>query len=425
MQEAFLHFVWQHQYFDKKELVTTEGLQLLVKRPGFLNTNAGPDFKEGQLTIEGIDWNGSIEIHLKSSDWEQHQHQIDEAYNNVILHVVWEHNKEVKRTDGTVIPVLELKNRIELSLIERYKKLINTPGLSIPCEGQFSQVNDVIKISTLDSMATERLYDKSIFIEEVLKKNKGDWEETAYQLLAKNFGLKVNAEPFHSLAGSLPFKILKKHSSKKAEIEALLFGMSGFLDDPVDDDYHQLLTTNYKYLKHKYSLDQLLNKFRWKFLRLRPANFPSLRIAQFSTILANSQSIFERFLTEDAKTLALWLRREPSTYWQSHYNFNSPSTIKIKGIGASTFDNIIINTVAPLLVAYGKQIDNQDHIDRAITLLQELKAEKNKITRLWEDLDFKPTSALDSQGQIQLYNNYCLRKNCLRCSIGTSILQHR
>jgi hypothetical protein len=423
MQETFLHFVWQYQYFDKKELSTTNGQKIEIKRPGHINSDAGPDFKEGKLSIDEIDWNGSVEIHVKSSEWDQHQHQTDEAYNNVILHVVWQHNKEVKRADGSIIPVLELQHRIDCRLIEKYEKLVKSPVLNIPCENHFSQVEEVIKLATLDSMVMQRLYEKSVFIEEILKKNKGDWEETAYQLLAKNLGLKVNAEPFHILSECLPFKIVKKHSTDIKQIEALLFGIAGFLDDEINDEYHNTLVTEYRYLKHKYNLDQKLNKFRWKFLRLRPANFPTLRIAQLASILHDKQSVFDIFLTNGVNELAKWLRRPPSAYWHNHYNFETSSDAKIGGIGLSTVENIVINTVAPLLVAYGKQIDNQDYIDRGVTLLQELKPENNKITRIWEALNFKPTSGLDSQAQIQLYNNYCIRKNCLRCSIGNSILR--
>ncbi len=426
MQESFLHFIWQYQYFDKKDLTTVDQQLVNIQASGFLNSDAGPDFLEAKLSLDNIDWRGSVEIHLKSSDWNLHQHQSDKAYNNVILHVVWEHDVEAIRQDGTLLPTLELKTRVDQSLIQKYRQLLNHVANYVPCETHFAQVADIAKIATLDKLAMERLLEKSSLITTLLHSNNGDWEETAYQLLAKNMGLKVNSEPFLDLAQSLPIKILKKHQHNLLQTEALLFGMAGFLNESQEGDYFQQLSKEFAFLKHKYGLAPKLNIFSWKFLRLRPANFPTLRLAQLATLIHQQKSIFASFLYIDSyKTLTQWLTEKPSEFWQKHYQFDKSSKQVTASLGKSTVDNIIINTAVPLLVAYGKSLDNQQYIEKAISWLENTKPENNKITRIWQALDFKPKTALDSQAQIQLYNQYCLKRRCLRCNIGLSIIKAR
>jgi hypothetical protein len=424
MQESFLHFIWQYQYFDKTDLKTIDDLSIQIIEQGLLNSNAGPDFNNSKVIIDNMEWRGSIEIHIKSSDWNIHQHQKDKAYNNVVLHVVWENDEDVLRQDGTLIPAMELKSRVDSTLLDRFQKFVNNPVVQIPCEHHFEKVSDILKISTLDKMGMERLDEKSSQIKDLLEANNGDWDETTYQLLAKNLGLKINSEPFHELSKSVPFKLLKKHNGSLLQLEALLFGMAGFLDDAISDEYHAILAKEYQFLKQKYQLDQKLNKFRWKLMRLRPANFPALRIAQLAAILHNKQFIFSVFTSDiSPREISQWLKQKPSIYWDTHYNFESESDGKNPEIGQTTIDNIVINTIAPLLIAYGKQIDQQDYIDRAVDLLGTIKPEKNRITDIWDSISFKAKSAFDSQAQIQLFNNYCLKKQCLSCNIGTSILK--
>lgn len=423
MQESFLHYIWRYQYFDKRDLITTDGQPIDILYPGHYNTDAGPDFKEAKVKIGNLEWLGSVEIHLKSSDWNAHKHQNDLAYNNTILHVVWESDGDIQREDNSILPTLQLKDRVDPALLNKYNKLINHPATYISCENQWRNVANITKLSMLDKMAMERLDEKSAVVLSLLENNKGDWEEAAYQLLLKNFGFKINSEPFLTLAKSIPFKIIKKHAQDLNQIEALLFGMAGFLDEP-DDERSLKLAKEFVYLKQKYHLDQKLHKFQWKYLRLRPANFPTVRIAQIASILYQQPSVFELLVkTDDLKKLSSWLKSKPSPYWEEHHSFGKQSKSKYKGLGTSSVESLLINTAVALKVAYGKQIDNQDFIDKAVELLEQLKPEKNNITEKWKAVGLDIKSAFDSQASIQLHNNYCKKKRCLNCNIGTSLIR--
>lgn len=422
MKESFLHYLWLYQRFSKSGLKTVEGFPVNILRQGFPNKNAGPDFTNSKAEIGGMEWNGSVEIHLRSSQWKQHNHHRDDAYNNVILHVVWTADGEVYRADGTLIPTLELKGRVLPALLQKYNRLIYAEGESIPCATQFSHVKQIIKYTMLDSLVTERLMAKSAKVNELLTLNADDWEETTYQLLLQTVGLKVNTEAFGTLARSIPFKIIKKQHAAAESPEALLFGMSGFLEH-IEDDYQHTLATEYRFLVKKYGLERQLNQSQWKFLRLRPAGFPTLRLAQLAALLADTQSLFASFIRfESAESLKKQLKVMPSPYWQKHYHFGKASKTGNTGFGEPTTDLIMINVVAPLLVAYGRLTDDQTLIDKAIKLLEQLRAENNKITRIYSGLALKPKSALDSQAMIQWYNEYCLKKKCLSCAVGNEIM---
>ncbi len=422
MQEAFLHFVWQHQYFNKTGLSTAGGKPVSVIKPGFHNSDSGPDFSEARVKIDTLDWRGNVEIHNRSSDWDAHGHTRDKAYDSVILHVVWDHDSEIRRNDGTEIPTLILKDRVDPALLDKYHQLINHVH-DIPCENQLAHVDGLITRSMLDTAAMERLSEKSGAVLSLLKKNGNDWEETAYQLVCKNFGFKTNSDQFLGLAERLPFKVLAKHSDKIHQLEALLFGQAGFLEG-APDEYSKKLLDEYNFLYHKYQLKPPLSHHQWKFMRLRPANFPTLRIAQLAGTLSDPKGLFSRFLqVESRDQLLRTFEKSTSRYWNDHYLFGKKTMAKVNSIGAASIENIGINTVAPILVAYGKTIDEQHYVDQAVTLLQELAAEGNKKTRLWKKCGLQAQSALDSQGMIQLYDNYCLRKRCLDCKIGVSIVR--
>ncbi len=423
MNESFLHYIWQFQYFEKNDLLTSEGETISILKTGFLNTNAGPDFTDAKIRINGIEWAGTVEIHIKSSDWNLHQHQTDAAYENVVLHVVWENDKPVSRKDKTLIPTLELKDRVDKTIIGDYKKLINSPSV-IACEKSFPKTNEVVKLSMLDKALMQRLESKAHRVEEQLNFNKGDWDETAYQLLARNFGFNVNADPFFQLARSLPFKIIQKQSDL-LQVEALLFGNAGMLLTKTKDSYITQLFREYQLLAQKYGLQNAaLNSSQWRFLRLRPANFPTLRISQFSAFLFTTKNIFSNLISLDsfAALEKLFLSGQ-SEYWKTHFHFGKKAKGKVAGIGNSSIQNIVINTIAPLLVAYGKYKDDQLFVDRALDLLQQLPAEQNKITRTWTVLGMKVTTAFDSQALIELHNNFCQKRFCLNCNIGVSILK--
>lgn len=422
MNESFLHYLWQFQYFNKSNLLTSNNEMLSIIKTGELNSNAGPDFFNAKIRIDDIEWVGSVEIHLKSSDWFAHHHERDPAYNNVILHVVWENDKSICR-NGSPIPTLELKNRVEESLLIQYKKLINNPT-SIACEKSFSGVDEIVKLSMLDKALMQRLETKATYVSELLKLNTGNWEETAYQMLAKNFGFKINAEPFFQLSKSLPYRIIQKQSSR-LQVEALLFGQAGMLETKTKDEYISLLFREYHLLSGKYSLsDSRLSPGQWRFLRLRPANFPTVRLAQLASVLSSAKGIFSQFLAAESYDLLQQIFSKPqSDYWQTHYRFGKKASGKVPELGESSIQNIVINTVAPLLVAYGKYKDEQSYVDLAVAHLQQLPSEQNRITREWSTVGFNVRNAFDSQALIELHNSFCQRRQCLNCAIGISILK--
>lgn len=424
MNEAFLHYLWQYQYFDKADLKTTDGEQVMVFNPGNRNSHAGPDFLNAKIRIGEIEWVGSAEIHINSSGWTDHKHDADSAYENVVLHVVWKEDKKIKRKDNTILPTIELRNRVSDKLLLQYRKLVNHPE-KIPCASRLPSVPDLKKISMLDRALMERLEAKALVIQQALKQNNNDWEETAYQMLCRNFGFKVNAEPFHQLAQSVPYKYLLKHADQPLQVEAMLFGQGGFFDMSVKDDYFLLLKREYDLLGKKYNLtEKKLNNAQWKFLRLRPANFPSLRIAQLAALLCHQKNIFSRILgAHSYEALQKIFSVKQSSYWQQHYQFGKPNQGEIPSLGIMSIDNIIINTVVPLLVAYGKSRDDQALIDRAVEILQNTPAEENTIVKGWDAIGLSSKSSADSQALIELHNNFCLKRRCLDCNIGFSILQ--
>ena len=365
-----------------------------------------------------------MEIHIKASGWNDHHHSADKAYEKVVLHVVWDNDKPIQRTDGSIMPTLELKNRVELSLWNRYKKLFTSVD-SIPCSRSWPQIADVIKLSMLDKTVVQRLESKAEAVKNLLIKNNHDWEETCYQLLSRNFGFKVNAEPFLDLAQVLPYRILRKHLGNALQIESLLFGQAGFLEKAKEDAYTVLLKREYNFLSKKYGLDaRQMNEVQWRFLRLRPANFPTVRLAQLASLLTAQQSLVSNIL-EDAspQSLSSLLEVDQSAYWQQHYRPGKKSKTKIPSLGKSSVQNIMINTIAPLLTAYGRLHDEQRYVDRAVGLLQHVPAENNKIIREWSALGYRVTSAFDSQGLIELYNNFCMKRRCLECAVGFQIIK--
>jgi hypothetical protein len=424
LNEAFLHYLWQLQYFKKDNLQTLSGETLHVFHPGIRNPDSGPDFSNARIKIGELEWRGSVEIHIKASGWMDHQHSSDEAYEKVVLHVVWENDKVIKRTDGSLMPTFELKNRVDASLLERYKNLY-TSVESIPCVASWAFVPALTKFSMLDNALLKRLDNKASAVHELFTRNGSDWDQTCYQLLFKNFGFKVNSESMFRLAQILSQKTLLKHFDKQIHVEALLFGMGGFLENVKTDDYSLLLTREYDLLRRKYSLDgKQMNLAQWKFLRLRPANFPTVRLAQLSALLSREKSLFSAMLEVTSyRQLHELLSVNQSEYWQEHYQFGKTSKSNIPALGESSIQNIVINTVVPLLTAYGKIHDEQSYIDLAIELLQHIPAENNKIIRQWINLGYPVKTAFDSQALIEQNNNYCMKRRCLECNVGSYLIK--
>jgi hypothetical protein len=422
MEEAFLHYIWKFQYLDKTDLQTTEGENVQIFNPGIYNTDSGPDFSNARVTIDGIEWRGNIELHLKSSDWTSHKHQENNAYESVVLHVVYEDDKPVKRKDGTYIPTLKLKDRFSLNLYDKYLDLIRNIS-EIPCANQFARVDNLVKSSMLDKVLVERLKNKSAYVSEILAGNLNDWEQTAYVLLLKSFGNKLNAEPFSRLARNIPFKILRKHSDQLFQLEALLFGTAGFLTGKPETEYQSSLKKEYGFLKQKYQLTEIEPE-SWKFMRMRPVSFPTIRIAQTAAIIFKLPNLFSCLLElKNAKEARNLFHITVSEFWQKHYHFHSDDKGKVSGLGKDAVDHIIINAIVPLLTAWSFDKDQEKYREQAIHMLEGLPAESNKITKLFQNLGLELRSAFESQAVLELYNNYCYRKNCLSCSVGCSILK--
>jgi hypothetical protein len=424
LNESFLHYIWQHQYFNRNDLKTLDGELVTVFHPGNYNRNAGPDFLESKIKIDSVEWAGSVEIHIKSSDFNAHQHQSDTAYNNVVLHVVWQHDKEVKRKDGTVLPTLELRGRVDEALVKEYRRLVNS-SFQIPCSPSISRVKSLTVVSMIEQATIQRLNAKAEAVQKIYQLSKGDWEETFYQVLAKNFGFKVNADAFLNLSRALSLKTLRKSVNDLHKTEALLFGMAGFLDQKKGDEYYLTLKKEFDFQSHKFSLAEFkMNKAQWKFLRLRPANFPTLRLAQLSGILSNSTPLIEKIIaTADLKQTRKLFSYPPSGYWHSHYSFGKESKKFHGNLGDESLDNILINSVVPTLAAYATEKGEEVYFNRALEFLQQLKPESNSITRAWQVLNIKASNAFDSQGLIEQMNSFCKKRNCLNCSVGASLLR--
>ncbi|QKZ12413.1 DUF2851 family protein [Spirosoma sp. KUDC1026] len=429
MTEAFLYFLWQYQYFDRIHLTTTDGESVQIVHPGFRNHEAGPDFFNARLLINDVDWGGTVEMHLKTSDWLAHRHQQDKAYDNVILHVVWQDDqvssgKRINRTNGTPIPTLELHARTTADLLSRYATLSESRE-SIPCAGQFRTVQPLRITSMLDKAMLQRLERKAAGVQVIVEQTNGDWEEVAYRLLAINMGFRINAVPMEQLARTVPLKALLKHRDVMAQVEAMLYGTAGLLETDTTDDYVRILQREYRFLAAKYQLsDKEVAAHAWKWGRLRPANFPTLRLAQFARLVTQHASLFSLFVgTTDADLLLKGLQITPSAYWQTHYRFGKSAQKTVSSLGETSAVTIIINTVVPLLAAYAHHRGQPAYIDRAISLLEQLPAEKNHLTDAWSALGLGIKTAFDSQAAIELHNEFCAHKKCLNCQIGVGLLR--
>ncbi len=425
MTEDFLYFLWQYQQFDSTNLKTTMGEELQVVSVGFRNTNAGPDFSNARILIGGMAWAGNVEMHLKTSDWHAHNHDKDLAYQSVVLHVVWEADTNIHRPDGTLLPTLSLKNLADEGLLKNYQQLLQNSA-TILCANQLEGINKIYIFSMLDRALTHRLEHKAAFVHELLKRHQNDWEETAYQLLAYNFGFKINADPMLRLAQQLPLKVLQKHRNGLAQIEAVMLGQAGFLDKVEQiDGYVEAARREHHFFVSKYDLkNKKMNAHEWKFLRLRPANFPTVRIAQLAALIQKHESLFSLFINvEKVDDFQKLLKVEQSGYWQNHYVLAKSTESKVPNLGKSSIENVLINTVVPLLVAYSQHRSNRDYLDKAIQVLEQLPAEHNHITGEWENLGLKIKTAFDSQATIELYNNFCTNKKCLSCNIGTTLVR--
>ncbi|MDB4904736.1 MAG: hypothetical protein JWQ63_4017 [Mucilaginibacter sp.] len=422
--EDFLHYVWKFRLFDRADLQTNDGEELEIFSAGIHNSDAGPDFQNARIRIGDTVWAGNVELHISSSDWQKHGHTSDNAYDNVILHVVYRDDQPLILPNGRRVPTLDLQNRIPDDLYNRYHKLIFGNQAIIPCEASIGAVDSLTMHNWLTRVLVERLEKRSEAVITALNLNRGDWEETFYQFLAANFGFKTNALPFELLAKSLPQITLAKHKNNPLQIEALIFGQAGFLTDNVKDEYPLKLKKEYEFLRKKYQLNPIENHL-WKFMRLRPQNFPTLRLAQFAALVVQSNHLFSKLLEiKDVKGLRnLFTEIKINPYWENHYRFDAESVPSAKNLGQASIDILLLNTLALFLFSYGKYNQLQHYINRGLQLLEYLPNENNKITADFSTLGVKIKNAFESQALLELKNNYCNNKKCLHCGVGNKILK--
>lgn len=422
MQEEFIHYIWENKLFFKENLKTTDGEPLEIIDTGKRNRDSGPDFFNAKIKINHTLWAGNVEIHKKASDWNRHKHFNDKAYDNVILHVVEENDMQIYRNNGTKIATL-IMNWPEY-YNNNYLRLIKSRTW-IPCQDQFHHIDPLFIKLGYHGLMIERLQDKTSQIHNIMEKNRNNWNETFYQILARMLGFKINSVPFELLAKSVPLKILFKHKNSLFQLESLLFGASGMLNEEINgDDYYLELRKEYNFLRKKYKIKPMESHL-WKFMRLRPANFPSIRISQLAGIIYHSDGLFSKIMTiENLNDLQQLFRVRASDYWDSHYRFNIPAPHSCsKVIGNASVNVIIINVVIPFLFVYGEE-QNQFHLkDRALTFLEKLPPENNSIIRKWKKLAVNPKSAFETQALLQLKTLHCERKKCLNCRVGNKLIK--
>jgi hypothetical protein len=425
MEEDFLHFIWSFQLFDHIDLRTVEGDPVQVISAGNKNTNSGPDFNEAQVRIAGNLWIGNVELHVQTKEWFLHQHQFDPAYSNVILHVVFKHDyPKWNKEEHASIPIVELKDRIDLHKYAEWEKLKNQ-NKWIPCESLINRVPSVLLKQMVTRAAIERLQRKVNDIEAILARTRGNWEHVLVHLLLASFGAKVNKNAFQTLALLLPFPLIKRFESDPFKLQALLFGSSGLLDQDFFDEYPLSLKREYEFLCRKYDLIKM-NKEQWKFMRMRPSNFPSLRIAQLAAIFSTWTYITSLiFYDTGISKLEKALRIDTHPYWKNHYRFDCKARVNNIKMGEQMTNTILINAIAPFIYTHAHHHVDDSAKDRALTLMEILKPEVNSIITKWKKLVDCGQNSLETQGLIELKNKYCSFKKCLSCKVGVWILNSK
>lgn len=418
MNERLLQFIWQFRYFSRQLLQLTNGENFQVIHPGLFNTNQGPDFLNAKIRIGQALWAGHVELHIKTSDWYKHAHQHDRNYDNVILHVVWQ--DDMPGRSGRA-PVFELCNLVPKLLLQHYEDWMNSQSY-IPCGNQAGQVEEIIWITWKERLMIERLQRKTAIVFSYLLENRHHWDETCWWLLARNFGVVVNTDAFESVARSLPVIFLGKHKNQLHQLEALIMGQAGLLNEKFVTHYPIMLQKEYNFLKRKYGLQPVHHRVH--FLRMRPSAFPTVRLAQLAMLVHTSAHLFSNI----KETISLQKLRDMFTvtandFWHYHYNFMESAAFKPKKLGDQMVDNIIINTVAPLLFAYGRLHKEDEYCERALQWLREIASEKNTITFSFSQLCVSNKNAFDSQALKELKTSYCDERRCLDCAIGNALLK--
>lgn len=421
MREDFLHYLWKHKKLDVAKLQTTTNEPVEIVSVGQHNHHAGPDFFNAQLRIGYQLWAGNVEIHVKSSDWFVHNHEVDAAYDNVILHVVWEHDTEIFRQDNTAIPTLELKRFVSEKALKQYQKLFAQNDQWINCETELPTLDDFTIQNWLERLFFERLEHKSAVIEQQLNASNNNWEAVLFTMLTKNFGLKVNGDAFLSLANTIDFSIVRKTQHDILSLEALLFGQAGLLDNEVQEPYSVHLKKEYGFLKHKFELsnDQVLPL---QFFRLRPSNFPTVRLSQLAQLYYTHHTLFSKVIDIDCVAGYYDLFQVSATdFWATHYTFSKASKRTSKRLTKTFIDLLLINTIIPLKFSYAKHLGNLDE-QAVVKLTKSIRPERNSIVDTFHQIKPMATSVIQSQALLELKRNYCDKNKCLQCAIGHQLL---
>ncbi len=417
MTERLLQYIWQFQHFNSRNLFTVAGEAVSIIQKGEFNVHQGPDFTNARITIGGIEWAGNIELHVKASDWDLHQHSNDPNYKNIILHVVWNNDKHITAS----FPMLELQNHVAVMLLEKYEELMQSPYF-IACGGQIKNLPYLTLAGWKQRLLIERLQQRAQYIEKLLLQSKQHWEEVFWWMLARNFGVKINADSFERIAKTIPINILGKHKNQVQQVESILLGQAAILDKHFEEDYPKMLRREYEFLQKKYALQKCHAPLYY--LRMRPANFPTVRLAQLAMLIHRSNHLFSSIRdTEKLEDLKELLTVTANDYWHYHYVPGEPADFNKKTLGKQMIENIIINTVVPMLYAYGFVYSKSSFQERAIRWLEQVLAENNAITKGFAREGLAINSAFDSQALIQLKNEYCNQKRCLECAVGNWLLK--
>lgn len=419
--EKLMQYVWKHRLWRSEDMVTNTGKKVRVVDPGLLNTDAGPDFFNAKIEIDGHMWVGNVEMHYRATDWKRHHHDSDKAYDSVILHVVAKDDAPVRRTNGELIPQLVLE--VSPQFNADYASLVGAT-IEVPCATKIKQVPHLTIVEWVEGLAFERLHGKVERIHQLLESFNGSWEDVCYVTLARNFGFGINNDAFERLARRTPLRLLGKHSDSVLQIEALLFGQAGMLDaqKPGMDSYYNQLCTEYAFLSNKFQLTPM-EKESWKLFRIRPQNFPYRRIAMLAQFIEGGFRMMNRILeAEGEKEMRALFEVELSGYWTKHYTFGKPNERATATLSRNSIDIILINTVAPLLYAYGELTGNYEMTDKAIKLLEDLRAENNSIVSHFVAYGIDCPDALTSQALVQLKREYCDARKCIYCKIGHHLL---
>jgi len=424
MKEEFLHYLWKYGLYSADSLLDTDGNKISVIHPGEYNRDSGPDFFNARICIAGTEWAGNVEIHTRSSHFDVHGHNTDHAFDNVILHVVAENDRKVFNSKGEELLTVELV--YDPVYFEKYQEIVNNPAV-IACQNDIGRLDSFYLRHWLHSLLIERLQKKSDAIMKIFAETRNDWDETFYRVLTRYFGFRVNTEPFEMLASVLPFKVIRKHADNRFQIEALLFGTAGMLDEglfreAVSDNYYLDLIKEYKILSSKYSL-MPIHGWLWKFSRLRPVNFPTIRISQLASMISVAGGLFSRTLeAADAGQLRELFEVSASEYWKDHYIFGRKSIRIAKNTGRQATDIFLVNAVIPLIFVYGRFKDNQGVRERALEFLEAIHPEENSIISDWKLSGMEAESAFYTQALLQLTEEYCRKRRCLECRIGCKLI---